>query len=155
MEELSGRVVESTSLAPSIAKAAIGHVLLFLRDKVPEGHIDELIDEMKGAREAVAAAQAASDGGVTQAIEGLTSFMGHGRADLNILVGKLANLGLTEAQSQRLIEEVVARAKVLIGEEGVAKIRAILPALAERSPVTPPQPGAPGENRNMGSPRPT
>ncbi len=134
MEELSRRVVDSTSLEPSIAKAAIGHVLLFLRDEVPSGHIDELIDKMQGAREAVAAAQATGDGGVTQAIEGLTSFMGHGRADLNILVGKLANLGLTEAQSARLIEEVAARAKSLIGEEGVAKIRAILPALAERSP---------------------
>lgn len=147
MEDLTRRVVDSTSLEPSIAKAAIGHVLLFLRDKVPGGHIDEFIAKMKGAREAVAAAQAADDGGVTQAIEGLTSFMGHGRADLNILAGKLGNLGLTEAQSARLIEEMVDRAKSLIGDEGVAKIRAILPALAERSGMTPQQPGATGEAR--------
>jgi hypothetical protein len=135
MEELSRRVVESTSLDPSVAKAAIGHVLLFLRDEVPQGHVAELIDKMQGAREAVAAAQAKSDGGVTQVIEGMTSFMGHGRADLNILVGKLANLGLTETQSARLIEETLSRAEALIGVEGVAKIRAILPALAERSGV--------------------
>jgi hypothetical protein len=147
MQELSRRVVETTTLEPSIARAAIGHVLLFLRDKVPGGHVDEFIDKMKGAREDVAAALATGDGGVTQVIEGMTSFMGHGRADLNILVGKLANLGLTEAQSERLIEEVVARAKSLIGEEGVAKIRAILPALAERSGVAPPQPRATEETR--------
>ncbi|HEY8162016.1 MAG: hypothetical protein ACR650_14290 [Methylocystis sp.] len=146
MEELSRRVVDSTSLEPSIAKAAIGHVLLFLRDKVPSGQLDEFIGKMQGAREAVAAAQAADDGGVTQAIEGMTSLMGHGRADLNILVGKLANLGLTEAQSERLIEEVVARAKSLIGEDGVAKIRAILPELAERSP---PRPSSTGERRPL------
>lgn len=133
MEELSRRVVETTSLDPSIARAAIGHVLKFLRDEVPDGLVSEFIDKMKGAREAVAAADATGDGGVTQLIEGMTSLMGHGRADLNILVGKLANLGLTEEQSARLLEETLSRADVLIGAEGVAKIRAILPSLAQRS----------------------
>jgi len=52
----------------------------------------------------VAAAAATGDGGVAQAIEGLTSFMGHGRAGLNRLAGKLANLGLDEAQMERLVE---------------------------------------------------
>ncbi|WP_363348718.1 hypothetical protein [Methylocystis echinoides] len=146
MEELTRRVVESTTLDPTIAKAAIGHVLMFLRDEVPEGHVGELIDKMTGAREAVAAAQAKSDGGVTQAIEGMTSFMGHGRADLNILIGKLANLGLSAEQSRRLLEETLARAEVLIGAEGVAKIRAMLPAMAERSGMASP-PGEEGEMR--------
>jgi hypothetical protein len=144
MEELTTRVVEATSLEPSIAKAAIGHVLRFLRDKVPEGHVAEFIDKMPGAREAVAAAGATGDGGVTQAIEGLTSLMGHGRADLNILVGKLANLGLTPSQSERLIEETLLRAESLIGEEGVAKIRAMLPALADRSGAAPSSESADG-----------
>jgi hypothetical protein len=84
MEQLTDRVVQTTSLEPSIAKAAIGMVLMFLRDEVPEGRVAEFIDKMPGARAAVAAAQARGDGGVTQVIEGLTSFMGHGRADLNI-----------------------------------------------------------------------
>ncbi len=149
MEELSRRVIDVTSLDPAIAKVAIGHVLLFLRDEVPGGHVAEFIDKMKGAREAVAAAQSTGDGGVTQAIEAMTSFMGHGRADLNILVGKLANLGLTETQSENLLREIVARAEILIGADGVAKIKAMLPALAERSAMTPqsteaaaPRPGA-------------
>jgi hypothetical protein len=55
------------------------------------------------------------------------------RADLNILAGKLSNLGLTQAQSERLLAEVLARADMLIGADGVAKIRAILPALDQRS----------------------
>lgn len=139
MEELSRRVSESTGLEPAIAKAAIGNVLLFLRDEVPGGHVAEFIDKMPGARQAVAAAHAAGDGGVTQVIEGMTSFMGHGRADLNILVGKLANLGLTQAQSERLLQETLNRAEALIGADGVAKIRAIMPALAQRSaPMTQP-----------------
>lgn len=135
MEELSRRVIDATSLEPAIAKAAIGHLLLFMRDQVPGGHVDEFIAKMPGAREAVSAALATSDGGVTQVIEGMTSFMGHGRADLNILVGKLANLGLTQAQSEKLLDETLTRAQALIGADGVAKIRSIMPALAERAGV--------------------
>jgi len=132
MEELERRVVGTTTLEPSVAKAAIGHVLLFLRDKVPDGHVGEFIDKTPKAREFVAAAVATGDGGVTQVIEGLTSFMGRGRADLNILIGKLKNLGLKDAQIESLINEIVARSEVLIGADGAAKIRQILPAMNER-----------------------
>jgi hypothetical protein len=118
-------------------------VLMFLRDEVPEGRVAEFIDKMPGARAAVAAAQARGDDGVTQVIEGLTSFMGHGRADLNILIGKLANLGVTETQARQLLDETLTRAEVLIGPEGAAKIRAMLPQMAMRSGVVPPQPEPP------------
>lgn len=133
MEELATRVVATTALDPSVAKAAIGHVLLFLRDEVPGGHVDEFIARTPLAREFTEAACATGDGGVTQVIEGMTSFVGHGRVDLNILAGKLARLGLDDRQIASLLNEVVARAEVLIGADGVAKIKAILPALAERS----------------------
>ena len=132
MEDLNRRLTETLSLEPSIAKAAIGHVLLFLRDQAPGGHIDEFIDKTSGAREAVAAASATGDGGVTQIIEGFGSLLGQGRADLNILAGKLANLGLTQEQCARLIDETLTRTQAHIGEEGVEKIRSIMPALAER-----------------------
>ncbi|MGE5388120.1 MAG: hypothetical protein ACM3NE_04445 [Hyphomicrobiales bacterium] len=150
MEQLTDRVVQKTSLEPSIAKAAIGMVLMFLRDEVPEGRVAEFIDKMPGARAAVAAAQARGDGGVTQAIEGLTSFMGHGRADLNILIGKLANLGVTETQARQLLDETLTRAEVLIGPEGAAKIRAIIPEMAMRSGVTPPPQPEPPAARPRG-----
>ncbi len=132
MEELARRVTNSTSLDPSVAKAAIGHVLLFLRDKAPGAHVAEFIDKMPGARQLVDAANASGDAGVTQFIEGMTSFMGHGRADLNILAGKLSNLGLTETQIKNLLVEVLARADILIGPTAVTRIREILPALDER-----------------------
>lgn len=132
MEEMTRRVVETTELDPAVAKAAIGHVLLFLKDEVPGGHVAEFIDKTPLAHEVVAAAQASSDGGVTQVIEGMASFIGHGRADLNILAGKLSNLGLTQTQTEQLLKEVLARAEVLIGAEGVKKIKEILPALAQR-----------------------
>jgi hypothetical protein len=132
MDALRQSVIDATGLEPAIAKAAIGHVLLFLRDEAPEGHVAEFIDKSPQAHEAVQAAAATFDGGVTAAIEGLTSFMGHGRADVNILAGKLENLGLSENQIISVTSEIMAHAETLIGPDGAARIRQILPALAER-----------------------
>jgi hypothetical protein len=100
---------------------------------------------MPQAREAVAAALATGDT-VTVAIEGMRSFMGHGRADLNILAGRLENLGLNEDQIRNLLNEVVLRAQTLIGPEGVDRIKQILPALEERSSreAEPERPGTAG-----------
>ncbi len=135
MDILTQNVVTATELEPRIVKPALGHVLLFLRDKVPSGHVGELIDKNKDAREAVNAAEAASDSGVTAFIEGMTSFIGHGRADLNILVGKLMNLGLTEAQIKTLFDQFLARADVLLGPDGVVKVRDIVTHMDERKPL--------------------
>ena len=132
MELLTTNVMDATGLDPAIAKAAIGQVLLFLRSEAPHGHVAELIDKMPGAHEAVEAAAAHGDGGVTVAIEGMTSFMGRGRADTNILAGRLMNLGLDETQIKGLVNQILARAEGAVGAEGAAKIRAILPALDER-----------------------
>ncbi len=148
METLMSDVAASTQLEPSIAKAALGHVLLFLRDEVPESRVAEFIDKNPLAHEAVQAAAARWDGGVTAAIEGLTSLMGHGRADVNILAGNLENLGLSAEQINRLAQQIMARAESLVGPDGAARIREILPALAERSgqapePPTRAKPGSP------------
>jgi hypothetical protein len=132
MEKLTKDVMDTTGLEPSIAKAAIGYVLLFLRDEAPQGHIAEFIDKMPKAREAVEAASARGDGGVTVAIEGLTSLMGRGRFDTNILAGRLMNLGLDEKQIVGLIRETLSRAEDLLGADGVARIRQALPSLEER-----------------------
>jgi hypothetical protein len=62
----------------------------------------------------------------------MTSFMGRGRADTNILAGRLLNLGLDETQIKGLVTQILGRAEAAVGTEGAAKIRAILPALDER-----------------------
>jgi hypothetical protein len=132
MELLTTNVMDATGLDPAVAKAAVGHVLLFLRGEAPQGHVAEFIDKMPGAHEAVEAAASHGDGGVTVAIEGMTSFMGRDRADTNILAGRLLNLGLDETQIKGLVNQILGRAEAVIGAEGAAKIRAILPALDER-----------------------
>jgi hypothetical protein len=146
MEKLTTDVMDAAGLDPSIAKAAIGHVLLFLRNEAPQGRIAEFIDKTPKAQEAIEAAAARGDGGVTVAIEGMTSFMGRGRADTNILAGRLANLGLDERQVMALVSRIVSRAETLLGPDDAARIRSLFPMLDERLGIAPehearPQPG--------------
>ncbi len=148
MEKLTRDVMDTTGLDPSIARAAIGYVLLFLRNEAPQGHVAEFIEKMPRAHQAIEAALARGDGGVTVAIEGMTSFMGRGRADTNILAGRLMNLGLDQKQIIGLANEILLRAEALVGVEGAARIREVMPSLAERfgealAPVVEPTPVAP------------
>jgi hypothetical protein len=133
MEELTSNVIADTKLDPTVAKAAIGLVLRFLRDQDKTGNISVMIAKMPRAQEALDTAQYTGDGGVTQVIEGMTSFIGHGRADVNILAGQLEKLGISEAQTDALVRQVVTRAENILGADGAAKIRSILPALRERT----------------------
>jgi len=133
MEELTTNVVAETKLDPTVAKAAIGLVLGFLRDEDKSGNMQVMIAKMPRAQEAIDTAQYTGDGGVTQVIEGMASFVGHGRADLNILAGQLEKLGVSEAQTDVLVRHVLKRAENILGADGVAKIRGILPALRERT----------------------
>jgi hypothetical protein len=131
MEELIARVCARTGIDEATAKIAIGHVLLFMRDQAPESNVAELIDRIPLAHQAVEAAAAASDVGVTAAIGGLADLMGFGQASLNILGGKLSNLGLNEGQIRALLQEVFAHAETFVGRDGVAKMTSAVPYLSE------------------------
>lgn len=133
MEELTTNVIADTKLDPRIAKAALGLVLGFLRDKDKTGNMEIMIAKMPRAQELIEASQFVGDGGVTQAIEGMTSFIGHGRADVNILAGQLEKLGISEAQTDALVRQILNRAENIIGADGAEKIRNMLPALRERT----------------------
>ena len=133
MQNFIDSVIAATGLDASIAKAAIGHVLLFLRDKAPQGRIAEYVSNTPQAQEAIAAAAATEGGGLTQIIEELTRFMGHGRADVNILVGKLIGLGLDERQIRKLLDATLSRAEDLIGAVGVREVRESLPPPTQRA----------------------
>lgn len=133
MEKLTSSVVSETKLDQTVAKAALGLVLSFLRDKDTTGNMQVMIAKMPRAQQDIEAAQSVGDGGVTQVIEGMTSFIGRGRADVNILAGQLEKLGISEAQTDALVRQVINRAEEILGPEGAEKIRNILPALRERS----------------------
>jgi hypothetical protein len=138
MQDFTDSLIAATGLDASIAKAATGDVLLFLRDKAPQGRVAGYISNTPQAQEAVAAAEAAEDGGLTQIIEGLTSFMGRGRTDVSILIGKLIQLGLDEKQIRTLFDATLSRGQDLIGAEGVREMRdVLLPPTPSEAPQQP------------------
>ncbi|MGJ0507918.1 MAG: hypothetical protein ACR652_12520 [Methylocystis sp.] len=130
MKELLTRVCDATGLDETAALPAIGHVLQFIRDHAPASYVAELTDKIPDANQAIAAAAAASDAGVTAAIGMVKGLFGFGQTDMNILSGKLGNLGLSEKQAQALLKEVFAYAESLVGKEGVAKMTAAMPYLS-------------------------
>ena len=133
MEELTKNIIDETKLDPTVARAAIGLVLLFLRDKDKTGNVATMIGKLPGSERDIEAAQSVGDGGVTQVIEGFTSLVGRGRADVNILAGQLEKLGVSEAQTDILVRHVVKRAEKLLGPEGAEKIEGIMQSLRERT----------------------
>ena len=133
MEELTTNVIADTKLDPTIAKAALGLVLGFLRDKDTTGNMEVMIAKMPRAQEVIEASQFVGDGGVTQVIEGMSSFIGHGRADLNILAGQLEKLGVSEAQTDALVRQVLKRAEMSSARRAPRRLKSILPALRERT----------------------
>ncbi len=116
MHTLTVNVIWATALRREIARAAIGHVLLFLRKELPEAHIVEFIDQMPQALSAVDKAAGAGNG--------------DGRSKEAILREKLENLGLNETQIIALLKEVIARAKTLLGSEDAAKITQVLSSVS-------------------------
>ena len=130
MEQLFNRIADVTRADIPTARAAVGLVLLFMRDGAPNGHIGELIDKSPSAHQAVAAAMARSDGGVTSIIAGIDSFRGAGSFDTLALEGKLANLGLDKEQINKVITEVFAHADALIGPDGVEDMKRKHPEMA-------------------------
>jgi hypothetical protein len=130
MKQLISSVCEATGLSEAAALPAVGHVLQFMREHAPATKVAELVDKIPDAQQAIAAAAATSDAGVTAAIGAVKGLFGFGHIDMNILGGKLGNLGLSEKQIRALLKEVFAYAESLIGKEDVAKITDAMPHLS-------------------------
>ena len=131
MEELIARVCKAASLDDATALTAVGHVIRFLRDHAPQSGVSAFLDKVPFANQAIEAAVATDDAGVTAALGAVKGLFGFGHIDTNILDGKLGNLGLNEGQMRALLKEVFVYAESLIGAEGVAKISAAVPHLTE------------------------
>ena len=126
MQDFTNNLIAATGMDAATAKAAIGEVLLFLRDKAPQGRVAEYVASAPRAQEALAAAESTGDRRLAQIIEGLTRFTGYGRADVNVLIGELIGLGLDQGQIRRLFDETLSRAEELLGAAGVREVREML-----------------------------
>ena len=131
MKELITRVSEATGLDDATAQTAIGHVLRFMLDHAGESNVAEFVGKIPGAHQAMEAAAATGDAGVTAAIGTVKGVLGFGKIDINILSGKLGNLGLSEKQMRELLKEVFAYAEPLVGKAAVATITEAIPHLSQ------------------------
>jgi hypothetical protein len=127
MDELIARVTTALGVDATVAKIAIGHVLVFLQKELPDGPVAELIGGLPGAQEAVDAAAASDPGASGGVLGGLMS----GAGGLMALAGKLGQTGLNMGQMQTLAKEFFAYAEGVIGKENVQKIAGAVPGLAQ------------------------
>ncbi len=129
MHTLTRNVIYATGLKREIARQAIMQALVFLRDEAPERHAAEAIEKLRKTAEAQgAAAVSAADRTSTAQVEGADE---PSRSKAGALAGALASLGLDEAQSIRLVEEIVAHAEGAPEATDAPGWRRILDDLAE------------------------
>ena len=126
MDELIARVSAAIGVDAEVAKAAVGQVLAFLHEEIPEGPVSEFLDKVAGSREVVEQAAASGDaGGMGGLLGGL---MGSG---LMGLAAKLNGLGLDMGQIQKLGHEIFGYAEGVIGREKVQQIAGAIPGLSQ------------------------
>lgn len=121
MDELLAKIAAEASLEPSIAEAAIGHILAYLKAESDDPAVGKMIAETPGAADAVATAGEDSGDGAPGGMMG-GGIMGLG--------SKLMGLGLDMAQIQIVARELVAFAKVQSDPETVDRALASVPSLS-------------------------
>jgi hypothetical protein len=129
MDELIARVTAAAGLDEGMARQAIGVVLGFLNKEGPSAEVGQLLAQIPGAQEAMAAAPQAS-GGLMGALGGL---MGGGGGGLMGLAGQLQGLGLDMSQIQGLGKELFAFGREHVGEDTMGQIAGAIPGLSQFS----------------------
>jgi len=113
MDELVAKVVADTGIDPAVARTSVIVILKFLRHEGPSDKVDVLIDDLPGAREAMAASDAGGTAGIMGIFNDLTA----------------AGLGMGEMQAVARSFGEYARAKA--GADTVNEIVASVPGLSQ------------------------
>lgn len=132
MDELIARISAAIGVEAEVAKLAAGHVLGFLQKAFPEGPAADLIINIPGAQEAMAAAAAPSLGGglIGGLLGGLGGLVRGPQGEMFALAGRLGAVGLTKEQIQGLAKEIFDYAEQLIGKENLETIKNAIPGLS-------------------------
>ncbi len=126
MDELIGRVTQSSGLDADVAQQAVGQILAFLKKEGPEGPVNDVFAKIPGADEAATAAAGGGGGGMMGALGGM---MGGG--GLMGLASKLTGMGLGMGEMQSVGKEVFSYAREKAGEDKVSEIAAAVPGLSQ------------------------
>ena len=119
MDELIEQLTAKVGIEKDVAEKTVGIILGFLRNEGPAEPVNELIEKIPGAEDAIASN---SGGG------GFSSLMGGG---LMALGSKLMGLGLGMGEIQSVARELFKYGRAKVGSETMDKIIAGTPGLSQ------------------------
>src|ERR1044072_4790652 len=123
MDELIARVTQTTGLDQATARKAIGIILGYLQKEGPQTEVNQLIEALPGAQEAIAESRNGRGGG------GLMGMMGSLGGGVMALGGQLMGIGVSMGQMQPLGKELFAYGREKAGEDVVGPIIGSVPGL--------------------------
>jgi hypothetical protein len=129
MEEWLAHISNSVGVDKEVARLAVGHVFGFLQQRHSGGVADELITKFPGATEAIEAARTAPQKGVSGVLEKIGGAVGGSKGDLVVLTTRLASMGLSPQQLQKLAQEIFGAAEVMIGRPKLQSMTDEIPGL--------------------------
>ena len=124
MEELIARVTEKTGLDQATARKAIGLILGYLQKEGPQAEVNQLIESMPGAMDAIEQSKTGASGGLM----GMVGSMGGG---VMALGGQLMGIGVSMGQMQPLGKELFAYGREKAGEDVMGPIVGSIPGLSQ------------------------
>lgn len=124
MEELIARVTQKTGLDQATARKAIGIILGYLQKEGPQNEVNQLIEAMPGAMDAI-------EEGKTGASGGLMGMMGSMGGGVMALGGQLMGIGVSMGQMQPLGKELFAYGREKAGEDVMGPIVGSIPGLSQ------------------------
>ncbi|MEI8145658.1 MAG: DUF2267 domain-containing protein [Alphaproteobacteria bacterium] len=122
MNDLIARVAAAAGIDEALAGKAIGMILGFMQKEAP-GPAGEMLQQMPGATELIAASQ--GGGGMMGMMGGM---MGGGIMGLG---AQLMGAGLDMGQMQTVGRELFAHGRETVGEEAMGKVVAAIPGLSQ------------------------
>jgi hypothetical protein len=124
MDELIARVTEKTGLEQATARKAIGLILGYLQKEGPQNEVNQLIESMPGAMDAIEQSKTGASGGLM----GMVGSMGGG---VMALGGQLMGIGVSMGQMQPLGKELFAYGREKAGEDTMGAIVGSIPGLSQ------------------------
>jgi hypothetical protein len=139
MDEILKTLAEHTGIDVETARKALGAVIAFLKEHLPEGLAGQLMNALPDASNLAKAYEStapapASSGGLIGALTGLaTKFLGANAGEATKLLGMLQNLGLDLKQIEAFLPKVIELIKAHIPAELYEKIVAMVPGAAGKA----------------------
>jgi hypothetical protein len=120
MNELVDHVVGNVGIDRTVAERAVGIILDFLATEGPADTVQDLLERLPGANEAIASARAEGGGGL---FAGMGGIMGVG--------SRLMSAGLDMGEIQGVTRELIAYAREKAGDDDVNAIVESIPGLGQ------------------------